>query len=65
MNISIKIETQISKEEYEKGKMPEVYTTAFNAHSEDDFSSIVDYVREYSRSLKSRNDVRTDSGEQN
>lgn len=49
MNISVKIETQISKEEFEKGTVPEVYTVVFKSKNEKSFLDISEKVRSYIR----------------
>lgn len=45
MNISVKVETQISKEEYEKGENPESYNIIVKAKDETSFHFIVDDIR--------------------
>lgn len=49
MNISVKIETQISKEEFDKGIVPEIYTVVFKSKDEASFRDISDNVRAYIR----------------
>ena len=49
MNISVKIETQISKEEFDKGIVPEAYTVVFKPKDEASFRDISDNVRAYIR----------------
>lgn len=45
MNISIKIETQVTKEEHEAGVNPESYVVVIKAKDKESFQFIVDEVR--------------------